>query len=260
MFSWYYQFSVDIGDLFSCILQGYFTGTGTFIWLYQSLRCNSGRIKSIPNHNKSQQTMDLGIILDMYCKDHSVHAASQWDTLYCNVVSHWLVTCTGWPLYFIYLDIWLWVYFAIHISKIYIYVVLSEQDFLMFMVWFQYIEPRQGHFIDFDTGEIIGYHKGTMCMKTCHQRHKELLVWDIKFIVTSICSKVSQLLYKIVVCDSDVFEGSEELKYSTHFPWCFEPSFGEPKLGLKIRLGFRGILSEGLIDPLKLENYWLLMC
>ena len=79
--------------------------------------------------------------------------------------------------------------------------VLSEQYFLMFMVWFQYIEPRQGHFIDFDTGEIIGYHKGTMCMKA-HQCHKELLVWDIKFIVTSICSKVSQLLYKIVVCDT----------------------------------------------------------
>ena len=30
-------------------------------------------------------------------RDHSVHAPSQWETmLHCNIVSHWLGTCTEW--------------------------------------------------------------------------------------------------------------------------------------------------------------------
>ena len=30
----------------------------------------------------------------------------------------------------------------------------------------QYIEPKPGNFIDVDTDEVVGYHKGTSCCLT----------------------------------------------------------------------------------------------
>ena len=40
------------------------------------------------------------------CRDHSVHASSQWETtLHCNVVSHWLGAYTKWSLWLIQLRV-----------------------------------------------------------------------------------------------------------------------------------------------------------
>ena len=38
------------------------------------------------------------------CRDHFVYAPSQWEImLHCNVVSHWLGTCTKWSLNMLYI-------------------------------------------------------------------------------------------------------------------------------------------------------------
>ena len=31
-------------------------------------------------------------------REHFVYAPSQWQTLHCNIISHWLGTCTKWSL------------------------------------------------------------------------------------------------------------------------------------------------------------------
>ena len=54
-------------------------------WFSQWIVCTS-RIKTCSN-------------ITWYCRDHSVHALSQWEmTFYCNIISYWLSTCTKWSL------------------------------------------------------------------------------------------------------------------------------------------------------------------
>ena len=37
---------------------------------------------------------------DMHFRNHFLYAPSQWETLHCNTISHWLGACTKWSLAF----------------------------------------------------------------------------------------------------------------------------------------------------------------
>ena len=47
------------------------------------------RTMTWPQQNKAQQ-YHLCTFYGMLCRDYFVYVPSQWETLYCNVVSHWL--------------------------------------------------------------------------------------------------------------------------------------------------------------------------